>query len=86
LYFLNSNDSIKTEGDPVTLSYKNNQFSGDITAFVRTWVSKNENFGMLIETGNHTLGTDLFAIKGSNYSEIADRPRIIITFTIKRNL
>ena len=86
LYFLNSNDSIKTEGDPVTLSYKNNQFSGDITAFVRTWVSKNENFGMLIEAGNHTLGTDLFGIKGSDYSEIADRPRIIITFTVKRNL
>ena len=86
LYFLNSNDSIKTEGDPITLSYKNNQFSGDITAFVRSWVNRNENFGMLIETGNQTLGTDLFAIKGSDYSEIADRPRIIITFTVKRNL
>ncbi|MFI5236333.1 MAG: hypothetical protein ACHQLA_00165 [Ignavibacteriales bacterium] len=86
VYYLDSNDSLKTEGDPITLSYKNNQFSGDITAFVRSWVSNDENFGMLIQTGNQLLGTDLFALKGSNYSEIAERPRIIITFTVKRNL
>jgi len=86
VFFLNSNDSIKTEGNPITLSYKNNQFSGDITGFVRSWVSKNENFGMLIQTGNQSLGTDLFALKGSNYSEIVERPRIIITYTVKKNL
>jgi len=86
VYYLNTNDSIKTEGNPITLSYKNNQFSGDITGFVRSWVSKDQNFGMLIETGNPSLGTDLFALKGSDYSEIAERPRIIITYTVKKNL
>jgi len=86
VYYLNTNDSIKTEGNPIILAYKNNQFSGDITGFVRSWVSKNENFGMLIETGNQLLGTDLFVLKGSNYSEISERPRIIITFTVKKNL
>jgi hypothetical protein len=86
LYYLNSNDSVRTEGNPITLSYKNNQFSGDITSFVRSWVNKGENFGMLIETGNQSLGTDLFVLKGSNYSEITYRPRIIITFTVKKNL
>ena len=86
VYYLNTNDSIKTEGNPITLSYKNNQFSGDITGFVRSWVSKDQNFGMLIETCNPSLGTDLFALKGSNYSEIAERPRIIITYTVKKNL
>ncbi len=86
VYFLNSNDSVKTEGNPVTFTYNNNQFRGDITNFVRSWVSKNENYGLLIETGNQTLGTDLFALKGSDYSENADRPRLIITFTVKKNL
>jgi hypothetical protein len=86
VYFLNSNDSIKTEGSPITLTYSNNQFSGDITGFVRSWVSRNENFGMLIETGNQTLGVDLFALRGSDYFEIAERPRVIITFTVKNNL
>ena len=86
VYFLNSNDSIKTEGNPITFTYSDNQFKGDITAFVRSWVSRGENFGMLIETGNQTLGTDLFAIKGSDYSEITDRPRLLITFTVKKNL
>lgn len=86
VYYLNSNDSIKTEGNPITLNYKDNKYSGDITAFVRSWVDKNENFGMLIQSGNQILGTDLFALKGSNYSEITERPRVIITFTVKRNL
>lgn len=86
VYYLNTNDSIKTEGNPITLSYKDNQFSGDITGFVRSWVSQNENFGMLIETSNQLLGTDLFVLKGSNYSEMAERPRIIITYTVKKNL
>lgn len=86
VYFLNSNDSIKTEGNPITLKYSNNKFSGDITAFVRSWVSRDENFGMLIESGNQILGTDLFALKGSNFSEIPERPRLIITYTVKKNL
>jgi len=86
IFYLNSNDSIKTEGNPIILSYKDNQYTGDITAFVRSWVSKNENFGMLIQSGNQISGTDLFALKGSDYSEISERPRVIITFTVKKNL
>jgi len=86
VYYLNTIDSTKTEGNPITLLYDNNQFKGDITSFVRLWVSRNENFGMLIQTGAQTLGTDLFALKGSDYSEIAERPRLIITYTVKKNL
>ena len=86
VFYLTNNDSIDTEGNPITLSYKDNQYSGDITTFVRTWVSKGENFGMLIQPGSSIMGTDLFAIKGSNYTEINERPRIIVTFTVKRNL
>ena len=86
VFYLSSNDSIKTEGNPITLAFKDNQYSGDITAFVRAWISKNENYGMLIQSGNQSLGTDLFAIKGSDYSEVTERPRIVVTFTVKKNL
>lgn len=86
VFYLSSNDSVKTEGNPISLTYKDNQYSGDITTFVRTWVSRNENYGMLIQSGNQSLGTDLFAIKGSEYSEVTERPRIVVTFTVKKNL
>ena len=49
IFYLGSDDSVKTEGSPITLSYRDNEYSGDITAFVRSWVSKGENYGMLIQ-------------------------------------
>ena len=85
-YYLGSNDSLDTEGNPITLSYGNNEYSGDITNYVRSWISKNENYGMLIQPANLILGTERFALKGSNYSEISLRPRVIITYTVKKNL
>ena len=86
VYYLSTNDSIKTEGSAISLTYKDNSYSGDITSFVRSWVSKGENFGMLIQPGNQILGADLFALKGSNYSDETVRPRIKVTYTVKKNL
>ena len=86
VYYLSTFDSIKTEGSAISLRYKDNSYSGDITTFVRSWVSKGENFGMLIQSGNQILGADLFALKGSNYSDESVRPRIKVTYTVKRNL
>jgi len=86
VFYLTSNDSIQTTGNPISLTFKDNQYSGDITGFVRSWISKDENFGMLIQSGNQSLGTDIFAIKGSDYSEVTERPRIVVTFTVKNNL
>ena len=86
VYFLDSNDSLDTEGSPITLSYKDNEYSGDITSFVRNWVSTGKNHGMLIQPGNQLLGTNLLSFIGSNYSDVVLRPRVVITYTIKRNL
>jgi len=85
-YYLDSNDSLDTEGNPITLTYKDNEYSGDITSFVRNWVSTGDNYGMLIQTSNQLLGTNLFALKGSDYCDVNLRPRVVITYTIKRNL
>jgi len=85
-YILASNDSLDTEGNPITLSYSNNEYSGDITNYVRTWISKNENYGMLIQPANLILGTEFFALKGSDYPDVNLRPRVVITYTVKKNL
>ena len=85
-YILASNDSLDTEGNAITLAYSNNEYSGDITNFVRTWISKNENYGMLIQPANLILGTEFFALKGSDYPDVNLRPRVVITYTVKKNL
>ena len=84
-FYLNSPDSTITEGNAISLSFKDNNYTGDITSFVRKWVSRNENFGILIEAGNPILGLELFALKGSDYSEISERPRLRIIYTQQKN-
>ena len=85
LFYLQYADSLNTEGSSISLLYSNNMYSGDITTFVRTWYNRKSNFGMLIQTGNQTLGLDLLAMKGSDYSEFSERPRIKIIYTQQQN-
>jgi hypothetical protein len=81
--YLSDADSLKTQGNPIFLTLKENKYSGDITSFVRNWISSKENNGILIEAGNPTSGLELFALKGSDYSEFSERPRLRITYTVK---
>ncbi len=81
--YLRYADSLNTEGNPVFLTFNDNKYSGDISVFVRNWISRKENYGLLIESGGLTSGLELFALKGSDYSDIVERPRLKITYTIK---
>jgi hypothetical protein len=65
------------------LNFSNHKYSGDITVIVRNWISRKVNYGLLIESGNFTSGLELFALKGSDYINFAERPRLKITYTIK---
>ena len=81
--YLSDADSLKTQGNPIFLTLKENKYTGDITSFVRNWISTKENNGILIEAGSPTSGLELFALKGSDYSEFSERPRLRITYTVK---
>ena len=83
LYYLKYADSLNTEGNPVSPSYKDKKYSGDITSFVRNWIDTKNNNGILIEPGNPASGLELFALKGSTHLEISERPRLRITYTTK---
>jgi len=83
LSYLRYADSLNTEGNPSFLSFKDNKYSGDITLFVRNWVSRKENNGILIEAGSPTSGLEFFALKGSDYYEFSERPRLRITYTVR---
>lgn len=83
--YLSFADSLNTEGNSVTLAFSGNQFIGDITSFVRSWVTQNENNGILLEAGNQVLGLELFSLRGSDYAVISERPRIRISYTLPMN-
>lgn len=83
LSYLRYADSLNTEGNPSFLTFKDGKYSGDVTLFVRNWIFRKENNGILIEAGSSTSGLELFVLKGSDYSEYAERPRLRITYTIK---
>ena len=81
--YLSYADSLNTQGNPIFLTLKENKYTGDITSFVRNWISTKENNGILIEAGSPTSGLELFALKGSDYFEFSERPRLRITYTVK---
>jgi len=83
LSYLKYTDSLNVDGNPSYLYFKNNKYSGDITSFVRNWISTKKNNGILIEAGIPTSGLELFALKGSDCSEVSERPRLQITYTIR---
>ncbi len=83
LSYLSFADSLNTEGNPAFLLLKDNKYYGDITLFVRNWISRKENNGILIEAGSPTSGLTFLAFKGSDYTEILERPRLRIIYTIR---
>ena len=85
VFYLKSEDSLDILGSAITLLYSEGNYTGDITGFVRSWVSSKQNYGMLVQAGNQILGVDLFALKGSDYQEISERPRLRITYTRQMN-
>lgn len=66
------------------LARSNNVFTGDITPFVHQWIKSGNNQGMLISGDSERDGFELFALRGSNFSDVALRPRLQIVYTIKK--
>lgn len=81
LYDSTNTDSISST--VASLSRSGNQYSGNITAFVREWIRNNNN-GLLLTTGSPLAGAELIAIKGSNSANLSDRPLLKITYTVKK--
>lgn len=78
-----SSDVTIDEGIAILLSKKNNIYTGDITSFVTSWINNEDNQGMVIRPASLIEGLELFAIRGSEYPELSERPRLRIVFTSK---
>lgn len=67
-----------------TLLRSESKFAGDITNIVRAWKNNVDNQGMLIRASSELRGVEIFSIKGSNASNIADRPKLEIVYARKK--
>jgi hypothetical protein len=65
----------------IILTRSGNTFTGNIAAYVQSWIDKGINEGLLIQVTAQYDGLELFAIKGSNAADRALRPRLQITYT-----
>ncbi|MCH8034696.1 MAG: hypothetical protein IH950_13195 [Bacteroidetes bacterium] len=78
-----SSDVTIDEGTAIFLIKNNNIYTGDITSFITSWIINEDNQGMVIRPASLIEGLELFAIRGSEYPELSERPRLRIVFTSK---
>jgi hypothetical protein len=74
-------DSLSTS--EVTLSRSGSLYTGNITAYVQSWLSSNINYGIQVKASTYDTGMELWALKGSNAADPAVRPRLNIIYTNK---
>jgi hypothetical protein len=67
-----------------SLYSSNNTFTGSISSFIQSWVDGKSNQGLLLKTAYPAEGLELFAVKSSNAANLSVRPRLQITYTIKK--
>ena len=78
-----SSDVTINESTGILLAKHDNIYTGNITSFITSWINNENNQGMVIRSASLTEGLELFAIKGSEYPDLSERPRLHIVFTSK---
>jgi hypothetical protein len=78
-----SSDLTIDESRGILLGRNGNIYTGNITSFIISWINNKDNQGMVIRTASLTERLELFAIKGSEYPELSERPRLRIVYTSK---
>jgi hypothetical protein len=78
-----SSDVTIDEGTGILLNKNNYIYTGDITPYITSWITNEDNQGMVIRPASLIEGLELFAIKGSEHPELSERPRLRIVFTSK---
>ena len=69
---------------PIVVAKSGDYYSGNITYFVQRWLKAGYNKGMYLSLASGGMSCDLFTFAGSNNSKVADRPRLKITYTVKK--
>lgn len=68
----------------IPLSRSGSLYKGNVTSYVQNWLSSKINEGIQIKANTYGTGVELWALKGSNASDPAKRPRLKIIYTNKK--
>lgn len=66
------------------LSRSGDKFNGSVTDIIRAIHSGLDNQGLLIKASSDLNGVEIFALKGSNASDITKRPKLEIVYSRKK--
>ena len=58
-------------------------YRGNVTPIVQQWITREPNFGFVVRPLGDLAGFDRFSFYGSTASP-AQRPRLIVTYTVFR--
>ncbi len=86
VYFLTSENEIEYDSTTYLVLYKSsteNVFSGNIASYVQRWVNGEANYGLLISDLYEEEDVDYWVLKGSRASNIDERPKLKIIYSIK---
>jgi hypothetical protein len=87
LTIYNLKDSTNTLLDSTTyvsIAGDGKSFQGSIIPIVQKWVKTGDNQGLFIQGYDLTSGLELFALKSTSATDRSVRPRLQITYTIKK--
>jgi len=83
-YFIIDTLNLDSLNRSVILNPSDSTYRGEVTLFVQEWIrEKNRNSGLLLAASGRFNGVDLYVFKGPDAAH-AERPRLIITYTVKQ--
>lgn len=86
LYFVKDTvvKNIIEEDDPLIIEGVETKYTGEITSFVRRWVTDKRNFGMIIRNAFQVRGIDLLAFYPSSHPDPLLKPKLTVIYSVKK--
>ncbi len=81
VYKVTDSTDNSTEGNGILIARVGDTYQGNITGLLNEWISTGNNQGLIIKPVEVDEGLELFALKGSDYPDSTQRPRLRIIYT-----
>ncbi len=84
-FLVTNSDSLKIDETSAESLFKSgNRYQGNISSYVRYWLNRKDNQGIVIKAGNEVAGVEKFVLKGSSYPVFDERPKLEIVYTVRK--
>lgn len=84
LYAYDSSSTSTLASYPSVIKKDGNYYTGDVTYIVQQWMKQSRNYGLDIALAYGGMTADKIVFVGSDSKNVAGRPRLKITYTVKQ--